>query len=174
MYRSLIPDDLRYFHDHFVCKKMIDDWSEPPVRIDGKRKPIADFTSWTLGSPIVSDKAHRLILELCGEDVEFLPFNVFRRNSFAMNVLACGNYVDTQESVLRPFPISIVFKKEVPEFPPIFKSSGVEELVFVTERFAKLVVTHGLTGIELLDPTENALFSSITGVVRNSYPGTPT
>ena len=85
---SFIPDDLRYFNSHFICKPMTSFWVLPPVTPYGTSYKAADFVVWMLVAPVVSQKAKDALGEICLGLVEFLPFYPIKgKPYFAVNVL---------------------------------------------------------------------------------------
>lgn len=69
---ALIPDSLEFFFDRFTGRRMVESWSAPPVSISNKSKPLADFLSWMIQAPVVSERA-RLLLGVFADHLEFFP-----------------------------------------------------------------------------------------------------
>lgn len=67
-----------------------------------------------------------------------------------------------------------IFKSLPDKLPPIFKiEPEINNDIYVSEEFCKLVVKHRLTGINLADPAVDSFKLIIRGQNRNVYPGVP-
>ena len=144
---SFVPDDLRYFNDHFICERMAYDWEIPPAKMIGKSGKTADFVSWMLRAPVISEKARKCLAETCGELVEFLPFHSIKNQKYyVMNVL--------NRDMSRP-----VFKTD--------KSS----VVYVDEIFGSIIRDNFLTGVHLADPDSDIGRKIVRGESVNCFPG---
>lgn len=143
-----IPDDIFYFHSHFICKPMADSWTPPAIQVVRKRAKPADFSSWMLGAPIVRERVCNILLANYRDDLELLPFYVTPSGErlFAVNVL-------TTERT-RP-----VFK--------IRPTGGV----CVREEFGMLARDNKFTGLALANPDANNLRLVVSGQDINAFPG---
>lgn len=143
-----IPDNLFFFHDHFVCEPMMTSWQAPPFRPVRKRAKPADFSSWMLAAPVVRERVREILDSVCGDDLEFLPFYTTPRGEelFAMNVLTsdCSR--------------------------PVFKKARLGP-VYVRQQFGVLAVEHEFTGLALADPNANNLGKIVRGQDINVFPG---
>lgn len=172
-YRAFIPHDLAFFANRFECKSLQDSWEIPPAEILGRSKPAKDFISWMDMAPVVSQRTRDLILNLAGEDVEFLPFHQLDGKSyFVMNVLRCEDYLDGGRSDLTQFRERFIFRENLPEpIPPIFKCPGQWGSIFVTSVFGEIMVAHKLRGAALADPAEPVMPLILAKRPVNRYPG---
>jgi hypothetical protein len=144
---SFVPEDLRYFDNHFVCKSMADYWEIPPAKIIGTSGKMPDFVSWMLRAPVISERARDNLANICDGLVEFLPFhNVKNRKNFAVNVLN----LDSGREIFKKFPSSAVF---------------------VRKGFGEVVRDNGLTGVELADPNDDIGKKIVRGEHVNCFPG---
>ena len=144
---SFIPDDLRYFKDHFVCEQMSDTWKLPPASAHGRSYKAADFVVWMLSAPVVSKRAKDVIGDLCGELLEFLPFHSIKGAPyFAINVLN----QDTGQPIYKTDPHSVVF---------------------VDEQFGTLIRDCKLSGVALADPLKEIGRRIVRGESLHDFPG---
>lgn len=187
-YLGLIPHDLNYFNSHFNGSPMRLDWPPPPVEIHGKSKKVPDFVSWMTSAPVVSEKAKSVLSPVIGESVQFLPFIKIKNKQFyALNVLAVkANVLDLERSEIlfsscEPRKIlslhTTIFSEDCRHnFPPIFKVSEAEDIlgdIFVTDKFAEIIVQHQLTGAALADPNTPILPLVLAQKSVNAVPGVP-
>ncbi len=137
--------------------------------------------AWMMQAPLVSQKAKQRIEELCGGDVQFLPFDNFRgKQYYAMNVLKtelvldlkkCNGVRDSDTGKLLTLS-SRQFRRQLPNnLAPIFKDENFTSEIYVTDRFAEMVITHGLTGLALADPSVDQLKNVIKRIDPNVVPG---
>lgn len=170
---ALIPDSLEFFFDRFTGRRMVESWSAPPVSISNKSKPLADFLSWMIQAPVVSERA-RSLLGVFVDHLEFIPLlEMGGTQYFAVNVVTVlRDVLDTTASCVDFLPggtpyilRTAVFVER--DFPPIFKvgisESHVFPDVFVTRPFANILVENNLTGCRLLDPEVDLFAASISG-----------
>lgn len=144
---SLIPHDLRYFNNHFVCQRMASSWKAPPAKILGNSNKLCDFILWMLRAPIVTEKVIEILDRHCKGSVEFLPFMKIKGSDvYALNILSN----DPADMLFKPDPKSVVY---------------------ANSDFGNLAVRHGFTGIELADPASNILKLVIQGSSTNVFPG---
>lgn len=142
-----IPEDLRYFKNHFVCQNMEDNWEIPPVKMVGVSGKAPDFVSWMGCAPVISEKATDLLYPICQDLVEFLPFHQIREKKyFAVNVLSR----DSRKAVFKKSPLSAVF---------------------VRDSFGEILRDNGLTGVALADPSDNIGKKIVRGEHVNCFPG---
>lgn len=170
-YISFIPHDLHYFTDRFCCRSLINGWEPPPVTINGRSKPLADFVSWMNRAPIVSERTMKLIENLVGSDVEFLPFHKLKNKGYyAMNVLRCEDLIDYEKSVLDPLLERIYFIENLPDvLPPIFKCGDKFGDIFVTFPFIDMMLNNKMTGAKLAYPEENIVKLILAGAEIDRY-----
>ncbi len=169
-----------YWLEHFVGKRMPENWQAPPLVNVSKSKKLGDAFGWVLQVPTVSARAREVFEPIVGSDVQFLHFHEVRgKPYYAMNVLRIEDFQDHERSEGRarpdgtkPLPSRYVFKGGgLPaELPPIFKTHP-ESNVFVTERIARAIVDNKLTGFCLQDPGEDAIRLMAKGLPLNAYPG---
>jgi hypothetical protein len=152
---------------------MSDSWEIPPAEVRGRGRPLADFLSWMLMAPIVSEQARECIQELVGDDVEFLPFHRLKgRRFFVLNVLRCEAYLDHAKSSFEYAHERFVFKEPLPSvLPLIFKCPDRWGDIFVTAPFGEMIVENKLTGAALADPQEDTMKLILAGEGLNRYPG---
>ena len=175
------PVDLTWFCDRFDAKPMDEDWQPLPLELIHKSKKLRDFVSWMICAPLVSQRARDAIEALCPGAVQFLPFHALKgKPYFAMNVLQTAEVLDFEASdVLRSDDTGEVFHVNACAFvpglseqlPPLFKDPRYPSEVFVTERFARMAIELGLTGLALSDPTVNRFYKIVRGIPPNVYPG---
>lgn len=144
---SFIPHDLRYFSANFRCEPMASSWRLPPVTPHGVSYKAADFVSWMLRAPVISERAKAALEPLWEGSVEFLPFHSIKGAPyFAVNVVSRDNE------------------------GPIFKD-GPDGVVFVDERTGGLIRDHRLTGVALADPANDIGRRVVRGESLHDYPG---
>jgi hypothetical protein len=172
-YCSFIPCDLCFFNNRFQCKPLGDEWDMPPVDIDGRSNPPADSVSWMSMAPVVSERARDLIEDLVGKDVEFLRFHKLESKPyFVMNVLRCEDYLDGDKSDLTEFRERFVFRADLPKsLPPIFKCPSRWSEIFVTAKFAEMILANKLRGAALANPGEPTMPLILAKIEINRYPG---
>lgn len=175
-YLCVQQNDLRYFNDRFVSVPMSKGWTAPSFDLLNKSKKVADFTSWQIGSRtfLVSRRAKEAIHEICGDDVEFLPFATIKRiELFAINVLRQMAVVEWTTCVasakLMGGPYKL--KADVGPLPPLFKDPLAVSPTFASDELGALAVQLGLTGLQLADPRKNILGMIVYGQSINEYPG---
>lgn len=144
---AFIPDDLRYFHNRFVCEPMAHTWEIPPAKPEGKSYKAADFVSWMLCAPVISTRAKHALEGVFAGLVEFLPFHAIRGDPyFAVNVLN----TDPQAPIHKPDPQSV----------PL-----VDESVGAIIRDCKL------SGVALADPQKDIMRRVVRGESLQDFPG---
>lgn len=143
-----MPDDLYYFHEHFVCKSMADGWSAPRFTVVRKRTRPADFSSWMLNAPVVRENVRIILEPFLGCCVEFLDFYTTDRGErlYAMNVLT------TDQSV------------------PLFKTHR-NSVVYARHEFGIIARDNKFTGLALADPNANNLKMIVHRQNINVFPG---
>ena len=162
---SLIPHDLDYFKTHFVGQPMKHDWQPPPVTIHGKSLRLCDFVVWMAKAPVCSEKAKLSLEPVIGSFVEFLLLTELRgKPYYAMNVLKIVDCLDVARSEIDYFDhdpkrISAIntfaFLPDRVENVPIFRVPQPTSRVFVTQKFADVVVANKLVGASFADPSIN-------------------
>jgi len=170
--------DLRYFDNRFDGRPMAGGWVTPEYEILNKSKPVADFTSWQIGSWtfLVSDRAKEEVADLCGDDVEFLRFDVVKGKTLhAVNVLRREDFLDLALTEFMPGAGTVkraAFRQALPRsIPPIFKVVGGRE-TYVSEAFGRMLVsTNKLTGARLRDPAKWVYQQIRLGEELNDFPG---
>ena len=181
---SIQASSITYFSNHFIGKKMPDEWSPPAYEILGKSKKIPDYISWVIGAPLIVERFANAIQHWEGSYIQLLPFGQIKnKRIFALNVIkVINNIVDmdrSEISYLGPDRIfsgikKTVFKNFPSELPPIFKlEKEISREIYVSEEFCKLVVDHQFTGLCLADPAIDSFKLIIRGLDRNVYPGVP-
>lgn len=175
------PGNVDFFLDHFVGRRMTTEVKFPTMEYSGKSKRLRDFVSWSHQAPVVSERARDVLAELCGDDVQFIPFARLKRKPyFALNVLRLISVIDREKSdgitvpgTTRKFSLTaIVFKDNRPlTLPPVFKDPDNLGEVFVTKPFAKAVIEHELTGLWLADPAQDQFKLIVRGIDPNVVPG---
>ena len=180
MYLQGYLPDSNYWERNFHAMPMPDDWELPPLKIIGKTKKLGDSVGWTLGAPVISDRARKIFEPIVGDSVQFVRFHdLHGKPYFGMNVLRVeAKFLDTERSRCDRQPNGeiaycsrYVFRSDLPdELPPVFKISSGSD-VFVTSQFAREVTKHGLTGFCLQDPGENAFELMANDRPLNAYPG---
>jgi hypothetical protein len=137
-----------YFQDHFVCIPMIKSWQVPPISVIRRRQRAADFSSWSLSAPVVTERICDILSDLRVDCVEFLPFYITERDQklFAINVLTTD-------------PSKLLFKRHP------------KGLVYVQSKFCGIAVKHQFTGLDLADPDANNLYKIVRGENINACPG---
>jgi hypothetical protein len=179
-YLCVLPDDLRYFQDRFVARPLAGGWKTPGYSVLNKSKKVADFTSWMIGSRafLVTDPAKDAIARICGDDVEFLPFDVIKkRQLYAVNVLRVEECLDRGRTEFVPgvpgLVLRAVFKtNSALSLPPIFKAEPADTSnTYVTAAFGRMAVAERFTGIRLRDPAKNAVLQIRLAEEQNDFPG---
>lgn len=172
-YCSFVPHDLRYFESRFICQPLADHWDAPAVGVSGRSKPAGDFAVWMARSPVVSEQARDLIADLAGGDVELLPFHTVKsKRYFVLNVLRCEDYLDMPRCDFTVCYERFVFRPNLPvSLPPIFKCPGRWGEIFITGRFAEMLVKNNLRGVALADPAESTMPLILAKAEINRYPG---
>ena len=177
---SVSPVDLRFFNDKFIGKLMSENIEYPPLEIFGKSKKLRDFVGWMDKAPLVSERAKRLIENLCQDAVQFIKFyDIKGKPYYVMNVVSvvdaldlkkCDADYDEDGQVVNIYRYA--FKQGLARaLPPIFKEPFCLDNIFVTEPFAKLLVEHQLTGAALSDPCINQLEAIVDGSNPNVVEG---
>jgi hypothetical protein len=175
-YLCVQQNDLRYFADRFKSVPMSEGWTAPSFELLNKSKKVADFTSWQIGSRtfLVSRRAKDAIHEICGDDVEFLPFATIKRTElFAINVLRKLAVVDW---AARPADANLTcgpyaLKRDLGPLPPLFKDSSAVSTTFASDEIGAIAVDRGFTGLQLADPRKNLGRMIVHGHSINEYPG---
>ena len=184
-YMSVKARDLDYFKRHFVGVPL-ENWSPPPMEVDGKSKKLADFAAWTIASPLVSKRAKNALCDVLAGHAEFLPFHTIKgRNFFAMNVISIDAGIldisksDIWYSSAEPRKAlsmrTAVFVDPLPKvLRPIFKVAVGDTVfadIFVSRPFVETAVKERLSGFSLADPGEEALGSILDNRSQNVVPG---
>ena len=172
-YCYLVPHDLRFFRNRFVCNAMAEEWEIPPLQLANKSKPLADFVSWMASAPVVSERAAVAIGDIVTDDVEFLPFHRIKGHRlWVINVLRCEDGLDTKRSSFEPFQERYIFKDGFAEIaPPIFKCNRHLDVVFVNSAFGAMLVDRGLKGAALADPAEPIMPLILSRSAISKFPG---
>ena len=182
-YLGLIPHDLDYFQTHFVGKTMPEDWPPPPIELSGKSKKIPDFMSWMTSAPVISEKAKLALEPILNGYAQFLPFlDIKGKKFYAMNVTHVETHLlDIEKSVIlystaEP-KVALMLKQAYfveplpSNLPPIFKitisTDDVLGEIFVTKKFAEIMIERKLTGLALADPQQNGLKLLMDGKSQN-------
>jgi hypothetical protein len=175
-YLCIQPADLRFFNGRFEGAKMAVDWVTPPFGLLYKSKKVADFTSWQIGSQafLVSRRAMDAIRELCGDDVEFLPFATVKRTElFAVNVLRQMSIIDwpacSSDAVM--FGGEYALRSDIVNLPALFKDPGTPGTTFASDELGRIAVERGLTGLQLADPRKKLGRMIVRGEPINEFPG---
>ncbi|WP_188564879.1 hypothetical protein [Undibacterium terreum] len=172
-YMGLIPGSLEFFQTNFLGRPMVDRWVPPAVSVSNKSKPLADFLSWMIAAPVVSERA-AISLAVFASSFELLPLIELRgKNYFALNVLEVLNDVlDRDASEIDYFSDGTPMNLRTASFQvvpvlPIFKvgisKTHVFPDIFVTRKFANILIENGLTGCRLIDPQVDRFAASLRG-----------
>lgn len=155
---SLQPIDLDHFGE-FIGKPMKNGWQPPEIRIMSKTRPLKDFVSLMLKSPVFSEKAKNALESLIGKYVEFLPLiELKNRLYYAVNVIYLADCLDHDKTVFTYVQgkiiciedIQFIYEK-IPDVP-IFKVPQDIGTVFVRQPFVDVVIQNQLTGAIFFDP----------------------
>jgi hypothetical protein len=161
---SLVPVDLDYFQEHFTGRRMVSSWKPPAFDVLRRAKPIRDFVSWSGSVIVVTARAKDRLERLIGPYVEFLPLATLKgKELFAVNVVEVVDCLDRKASKITPSrddPSRIVhigrfvFDRTRLRNVPVFKIPEWPASIFVSEEFARAVVSGRLTGAGFDDPED--------------------
>lgn len=183
---GLTPSSLTYFQANFIGSRLLPDWRAPEFLFTNKSKPWADFLSWMIAAPVVSEKAVKAFSAFSNV-VEFLPlFELRKKKYYAMNVVAVernildlgASKIDYQSPNGAPLILRTAVFRAVPP-SPIFKVAISDKNafpdIFVTRPFADILIQEGLTGCLLTDTKVDDFEASLLGLRRkNVVPGIKT
>ena len=152
------------------------DWVPPQFEVLNKSKKVADFTSWQIGGRtfLVSRRAKEAIEELCGDDVEFLPFATIKRTElFAVNVLRQVAIVDWAACSADAGILcgGYALMSNVGQLPALFKDPRESGTTFANDELGRIAVERNLTGLQLADPRKQLGRMIVRGEPINEYPG---
>ena len=176
---SLIPQDLRYFNEHFIGRSMISTWIWPPefliLKKSGRRN---DFLVWHTSAPVVSEKALFVLSSASAGDFETLPFSEIRgMKYYAINVLNICDCIDFNLSKIDFYgddeygtPRDIKIKRSASLPNGIFKMRRIPGYVFVSNLLADKLIAQGLTGFGLTRLSTDVLARGMRGQVPNDHP----
>lgn len=177
---SLIPDDLRYFNDHFIGASMVSSWEGPPLfSVWGRSKRVLDFVGWSTSAPIVSERALGVLKALSTDDFEFFSFSELKdKKYFAINITRFCDCIDFKKSDIqfyghsqRGVIRSVTLRQDV-NFPTgIFKMDRIPGYVFVSDSLAHALIEEKLTGFGLTRPSTDVLGLASRGLPLNDHPG---
>jgi len=175
-YLCVQQEDLRFFNGRFDGTTMAMDWATPPFAVLNKSKKVADFTSWQIGGRtfLVSKRAKEAIEDLCGGDVEFLPFATVKRTElFAVNVLRKVAVIDWAASSVDAGILcgGYALSSDIDHLPALFKDPGTPSTTFASDELGRIAVERRLTGLQLADPRKQLGRMIVRGEPINEYPG---
>lgn len=168
--------DLRFFDGRFEGAKMAMEWITPPFGLLNKSKKVADFTSWQIGGRtfLVSRRAMEAIGELCGDDVEFLPFATVKRTElFAVNVLRQMAIIDWPacSADVGILGGGYALRSDIDHVPVLFKDPGTPSTTFASDELGRIAVERSFTGLQLADPRKQLGRMIVRGEPINEFPG---
>lgn len=176
----VLRSDIDYFTQHFIGKRMTDNWHPPEIRQSNTSKKTKDFLSWMLCAPVISERAMHVLKPLIGSFVEFLPLIILGKVQYhAVNVLCRIKCLDLEHSNVVYSPtdnrIIDVFQYQFLETNfadfPIFILEEFNSPVFVTQSFLNLVLQEKLTGAQFCDPAANQYKKLLNGLPLNVVEG---
>jgi len=178
---TLIPDLGEYFWDHFIGSSMKETWQPPQMVIEGKRRRIRDFVSWSAQAPVISEKTKRALEPLIRNDAEILPLGLLKGMPYySINVTTLVNCLDYERSDVvfsadgseRIMSINRAFFRDncIPPVP-IFKLSNYPGDVYVTHPFVDAVLANNLKGAEFADPRVSPFAAILHGHTENVVEG---
>lgn len=167
----VLRTDLDYFQDHFIGKRLIENWNPPDINVLGKSKKLKDVISWMHKAPVLSERAKDILAPLISPYAEFLPLIVlYGNNYYALNVVNLVECLDYERSEILFAPdepsriLSIsrtYFIENKLDTSPIFKISEWPSYVFVRRSFMDKVLENHLTGFIFVEPQIDPLESLI-------------
>ena len=175
---SLIPDDLRYFGDHFIGEPMSATWEGPPgFTISRKSGKLNDFLVFHTAVPVVSGRVLTVLQSLSKDNFEaFDLISIRNRPYFAINVIAVADCVDFIESDIRFYgtpnygiPRRIVIRQNAELPRGIFKMNKIPGYVFVSDDLAERISLEGFTGFCLTKPSTDVLSMALRGEMIDEY-----